>query len=378
MLGMTLDDAAIDAVLLRASIASSEGDQREAVDQLLSAAMLYPSSTVIRDALAHHMELYGKLGRAPLSTGHGCSGGPPGSKTDWRNDGLVEVFSQSTLSRSGHTRTQNVLSRVGIGLVLISVFLAGALFFAAYNGWDTASVAAVTKSGASSGDGDVSKASAAKIKRAEEAEMRAHARMLAAEEARILAELEAVRERDNNRVSTATTEPHSKTAAGARGRIVTVLLVMEPSSHGMRRGGPKVADPVLCSLDGCFISSGADGAAHFLPAKRALGLANTLGGRAGACRQQLGCIFRGVELKENLDYLQPVDLHILKHDLRRGQVITADSDCRLNRGRLSCSRGIFAEGYTMWVVPEGIAIKAGSSLLDQTLNDLLEAKKMIH
>jgi len=71
-----------------------------------------------------------------------------------------------------------------------------------------------------------------------------------------------------------------------------------------------------------------DHPAVFLPGRRALGFRNTWGARAGACRNTLGCVFRGVELGVLPGFLQPVDLHLFKHDLRMGHAILADSDCR--------------------------------------------------
>ena len=61
--------------------------------------------------------------------------------------------------------------------------------------------------------------------------------------------------------------------------------------------------------------------------------------------------------------LQPVDLHILKHDRRQPQVVTADSGCNLAAGRLTCSRGVYAEDYVMWIVPERMAAAAGPDVL---------------
>jgi colicin import membrane protein len=148
---------------------------------------------------------------------------------------------------------------------------------------------------------------------------------------------------------------------------VSVLLRLEPGTYGIRRKGPKVADPVLCTLAGCYIGMGAAAPAQFLPGHMALGIANTFGGRAGACRQSLGCVFRGVELGHAPFYLQPVDLHIFKHDRRRGQVLTEDSDCAAEAGRLRCSRGIYAEDYAMWIVPESIAAAAGPEALERAL-----------
>src|SRR5262249_41365507 len=120
------------------------------------------------------------------------------------------------------------------------------------------------------------------------------------------------------------------------GRTVTVLLIMAPGNYGIRRNGPKIADPILCAPDGCYVSEGPDRPARFLRGHRALGCGNTWGARAGACRGRLGCVFRGIELGDQPAYLQPVDLHILRHDRRQPQQIAGDSACRTGTGRLVC------------------------------------------
>ncbi len=146
-----------------------------------------------------------------------------------------------------------------------------------------------------------------------------------------------------------------------------ILLVMAPGNYGIRRRGPKVADPILCAPDGCFVSNGADRPARFLRGRKALGFFNTFGRRAGACRRQLGCVFRGVELGRFPDYLQPVDLHILKHDRRRPHEILGHSHCRTDGEHLVCSRGIYAEDYAMWIVPERVAEEAGPDALERAV-----------
>ena len=152
---------------------------------------------------------------------------------------------------------------------------------------------------------------------------------------------------------------------------VTVLLWMVPGRYGIRRGHA-TADPVLCLPDGCYVSRGPEFAARFFPGRRALGLANTWGGRAGACRNELACVFRDVDLGSLPGYLQPVDLHILKHDRRRGRQIFTDSGCRLERGRLSCEDGLLASDYALWIVPEGLAAAAGPAALWHALAEGLE------
>jgi hypothetical protein len=166
-----------------------------------------------------------------------------------------------------------------------------------------------------------------------------------------------------------------KSAVGPGASRVTVLLVLVPGTYGIRRGGAKVADPILCTREGCYVSAGAERPAVFLPGRRALGFGNTWGARAGACRHALGCVFRGIELGTLPGFLQPVDLHILKHDLRLGHAILADSNCRAEAGRLICRQGIDADDYTMWIVPENLAAAAGPQALQRALTDGLNGPR---
>jgi hypothetical protein len=154
-----------------------------------------------------------------------------------------------------------------------------------------------------------------------------------------------------------------------------VLLVMAPGNYGIRRHGPKVADPILCAPDGCFVSEGADRTARFLRGRKALGFGNTWGKRAGACRRRLDCVFRGVELGRFPDHLQPVDLHILKHDRRRPSEISGDSQCHTDGGHLFCRRGIYTETYAMWIVPERVAEAAGPDALERAVAEGLKGPR---
>jgi hypothetical protein len=157
----------------------------------------------------------------------------------------------------------------------------------------------------------------------------------------------------------------------------TVLLILAPGTYGIRRNGPKVADPILCTLNGCYVSDGADRPASFMPGRKALSFGNTWGARAGACRQRLGCVFRAIELGELPGYLQPVDLHILRHDRRRGQVIAGDSACRADGGRLLCGRGVYADDYVLWIVPEHVAEAAGPAALERAVAEGLNGPRAV-
>jgi hypothetical protein len=151
----------------------------------------------------------------------------------------------------------------------------------------------------------------------------------------------------------------------ASGRY-TVLLTMAPGDRGIRRLN-KRADPVLCTNDGCWISRGPDLAAELRADRRVFGLSNVFGARAGACSNQLGCVFRGIELREKPSFLQPVDLRMISHDRRLGQVVHADSQCAVTRGQLSCKQPFAAGDYTMWIVPEALANDAGVEALKRVV-----------
>ena len=163
--------------------------------------------------------------------------------------------------------------------------------------------------------------------------------------------------------------PRADAASDWNGQV-TVLLIMAPGNYGIRRNN-RSADPILCTVEGCYVSAGAYAPALFLPGYKAMGIGNTFGRRAGACQQRLGCVFRGVRF----DYpgmLQPVDLHVLKHDRRRPEAVLADSNCGIAAGQLACRRPVRGDGYIMWVVPDRLAERAGPELLERALHDGLD------
>ncbi len=148
---------------------------------------------------------------------------------------------------------------------------------------------------------------------------------------------------------------------------VTVLLILEPGNYGIRRNN-RTADPLLCAEQGCYVSAGAGLSAELLRKRRALGVGRTLGERAGACRNSLGCVFRDVDLGAYPAFVQPVDMHVIKHDRRQPQMLHETSDCRLVAERLACS-AIRGPDYTMWVVPQDLAEHAGPAALERALED---------
>ncbi len=147
---------------------------------------------------------------------------------------------------------------------------------------------------------------------------------------------------------------------------VTILLVIDPR-HRMFATFPPTANPVLCIGEGCYVSGGASGPAEYMPRWSALGPANSIGRRAGPCRNQLTCVFRDVELGGGYAQIQPVDMGLLHHSRREIRGVRPDPTCDLLSGRLFCSEPVVAKDYRAWIVPELIATKAGAEALRQAL-----------
>lgn len=153
----------------------------------------------------------------------------------------------------------------------------------------------------------------------------------------------------------------------------TVLLKLKPGNKGLRRF-KKTADPVLCGRRHCYMSLGFEKKAQRMARGATLGPFNTLGRRAGSCRQSVICAFRGVDIMNDGVLLQPVDLKFMRHDRRAYRSLKADSSCRVSGGRLHCANPIVAKTWTAWVVPEHIAVEAGNDALATALTEGLPSQ----
>ena len=149
---------------------------------------------------------------------------------------------------------------------------------------------------------------------------------------------------------------------------VTVLLILDVKMTGIRRFGPKTADPVVCNGARCWVSAGPERDAVLMARGKALGPGNTLGRRAAACNHKLACAFRSVELGAEWAALQPIDLRIMRHDRRPELSVRADRSCDFDGLRLSCATLYRAADWRAWIVPEPIAIKAGPDALNAALD----------
>jgi len=157
---------------------------------------------------------------------------------------------------------------------------------------------------------------------------------------------------------------------------VTVLVVMQPRRHGFA-GSRMTANPVLCVGNDCYVSNGAGSYASAMRRGQALGPANTLGRNAGACRNRTTCVFRGVTLPAQSQTIQPVDMGFLHHDRREIRTAEPDRSCDFSAGHLVCAEPIIANGYRAWIVPEAVAERAGTRVLERALDAGLPAARSV-
>jgi colicin import membrane protein len=144
---------------------------------------------------------------------------------------------------------------------------------------------------------------------------------------------------------------------------VTILLVMEPGTNGIRRYGKKTADPVICAGPTCWAGAGPDHPATEMPRGKALGPGNTLGRRAAACNQKLACVFRDVDLGSNPQALQPIDLRVMRHDRREPLTVAASGRCEVAGSQLYCADTLKSRTWRAWIIPEDVAERAGPAAL---------------
>jgi hypothetical protein len=170
------------------------------------------------------------------------------------------------------------------------------------------------------------------------------------------------------------TEDTRSEGAPAAPTRVTVLLIVEPRRYG-HTGTYRTANPVLCFGRDCYISSGSQRPAEQMSRWKALGPANSIGRRAGPCRNRLACVFRNVALGGPSGAMQPVDMGLLRHDRHDIKMVRADRTCDVVAGRLFCGTPVIGHRYRAWVVPESIAAKAGPHALEKALEDGLPAAR---
>ncbi len=144
----------------------------------------------------------------------------------------------------------------------------------------------------------------------------------------------------------------------------TVLVLFQPHKISGRSWDlGKGADPMVCLDHGCYTGRGFVAPAKYYKGKKALLPAV----QARACRNSLSCVYRKVYIPTKEIGIWPIDHDVINSDHLEKARAKIDKSCDVEDGQLQCSKGIFTDEYSMWIVPESVADRAGKKALDYAL-----------
>jgi hypothetical protein len=158
--------------------------------------------------------------------------------------------------------------------------------------------------------------------------------------------------------------------------LLTIAAVISPAqTDGSSWDIGEGADLVLCGVKGCYVSRGLEQPATFY--------AESLGPRvldkAGACRDVLKCVFRGVSLaklvSEDDTKLYLLDVDYVSHTALEKFEIKNSMACTVEAELINCEGGVHRPAFSLWSMQERVAAKAGKAGLDNVLyKGLLNAR----
>jgi len=158
----------------------------------------------------------------------------------------------------------------------------------------------------------------------------------------------------------------SKGAAEAE--LLTIAVVINPvQADGSAWDIGAGADIVLCGVKGCYVSNGLTEAATFYEGSRGPWVLS----KAGACRDAVKCVFRGVDLdklRSDKDRsIQPMDVDYVSHNYLEKVQIKEAPACEVKGAAIDCERGFHKRSYSLWAMAEKVAVKGGKAGLDHVL-----------
>ena len=164
-------------------------------------------------------------------------------------------------------------------------------------------------------------------------------------------------------------DPRLQMGLGAdKDQLLTVAVVVMPrQADGSKWDVGFGADLVLCGVRGCYVSQGLETPAVFYPGGSGLRLLK----KAGACRDRLKCVFRGVDVGKLVtksdSLVQIVDVDYLSHQYLSKFDLRARFQCRADGALLSCQAGVHQRSFSLWAITEAVAGQAGRAGLDHAL-----------
>lgn len=149
--------------------------------------------------------------------------------------------------------------------------------------------------------------------------------------------------------------------------LTIAAVIMPQQADGSSWDIGEGADLVLCGVKGCYVSNGLEKAATFYEG----GVGPRILEKAGACRDVVKCVFRGVELAvlTSLDapaiYLMDVDYvsHTKLEELRD----LPSAACAVKGVTIACEQGVHKQAFSLWVMDEAVAEAGGRVGLDHVL-----------
>ncbi len=169
-----------------------------------------------------------------------------------------------------------------------------------------------------------------------------------------------------SRMVRAETGGHSNNEAKA-GNVTVAAIVTPQMADGSAWDIGFGADLVLCGEKGCYVSAGLTQPASFYEGGSGLRLLK----KAGACRDQLQCVFRGVDPQRlggsGTVTLQLVDVDYVAHHYMEGVPVAGAMACELTGAALQCAGGVHKRTFSLWIIDEAVADKGGKEGLDHVL-----------
>ena len=159
----------------------------------------------------------------------------------------------------------------------------------------------------------------------------------------------------------------STSSADGRGALTVAVVITAQQADGSDWDVGFGADLVLCGAKGCYVSHGLSAPAVFYAGGSGLRLLK----KAGACRDTLKCVFRGVELQKLITdqepFVQLVDVDYVSHTYLPKTDLRQNFGCQFEKAIVSCKQGVHGAAFSLWALPETLADRAGRAGLDQVL-----------
>lgn len=157
-------------------------------------------------------------------------------------------------------------------------------------------------------------------------------------------------------------------AAMAGSPLKTIAAVIMPQqADGSSWDFGEGADLVLCGVKGCYVSNGLEKAATFYEG----GVGPRIMEKAGACRDAVKCVFRGVDLalltSADAPDIYLMDVDYVSHTKLEELPELPSAACTVKGVTIACEQGVHKQAFSLWAMDETVAEAGGRVGLDHVL-----------